>query len=146
MKSDTAARCSPPRDAGFSLIEVMIASGLFLLLLGGVSTMFASVRDNYHDSAARIDAQQSARIAMEQIQRDLQIAGVGLSRLQPPFAIIVPRADGGIDMRVNRGQITTFLTTAMGNPASDLDVNDASQFTVGRQIAVYDATVSIDMI
>ena len=130
---------------GFSLIEVMIASAMFLLLLGGVSTMIGSVRDNYEDSSARIDAQQSARIAMEQVQRDLQVAGVGLSRLQAPFEIIVPRPDGGIDMRQNRGQVTTFLTTAMGNTASDLEVDDASLFSVGQRIAVYDAAGSIDM-
>ena len=132
-------------SGGFSLLEVMIASGLFVALLAGVSTMIASVRDNHHDSMARIDAQQSARIAMEQIQRDLQVAGVGLSRLQPPFPIIVPRNDGGIDMRVNRGQTTTFLTTMMGTAASALDVSDVSAFTVGQWIAVYDAAGSIDM-
>ncbi len=135
-----------PSEAGFSLIEAMIASALFLMLLGGVSTLFGTTRDNYEDAAAKIDAQQTARIALEQVQRDLQVAGVGLSRLQPPFPIIVPRVDGGIDMRVNRGQVTTFVTTAMASTTDALVVDDAAQFAIGQFIAVYDATGSIDMV
>ena len=107
--------------------------------------MLGSASDNYEDAANRIDAQQAARIALEQIQRDLQVAGVGLSRLQPPFPIVIPRNDGGIDLRINRGLVTTFLTTAMVDGTSDLEVSDASAFAVGQWIAVYDAAGSIDM-
>jgi type II secretory pathway pseudopilin PulG len=131
--------------SGFSLIEAMVASAVFLLLLGGVSTMLGSASENYEDTANRIDAQQSARIAMEQVQRDLQVAGVGLSRLQPPFPVVVPRPDGGIDLRINRGLVTTFLTAVMTDATSDIEVNDASAFGVGQWIAVYDAAGSIDM-
>lgn len=144
LPRDTSPLCAgDPR--GFSILEAIIASGLFLLLISGVATVIGSSRDNYHDATDLIDTQQTARIALEQIQRDLQVAGVGLSRLQPPFAIIVPRVDGGIDMRVNRGQVTTFLVADMASATDTIDVDDVSAFSVGQRVAVYDAAGSIDM-
>ncbi len=133
------------RESGFSLIEVMISSALFLVLLAGASTMLMSVQEGYEDSQLVMDAQQGARIAMEQIQRDLHVVGVGLSRMQPPFAVFVPRADGGIDLRRNRGQVTSFLTKPMGSGSAVIELDDVSEFSVGQDVAVYDATGSIDI-
>lgn len=132
-------------EAGFSLLEAIVATMLSLLLIGGVAEMLNSVRDHYVDLQDRIDAQQGARIAMEQIQRDLQVAGVGLSRLQPPFPVVLNRADGGIDLRINRGQATTFLVAPQATSSAPLAVDSTAAFAVGELIAVYDAGGSIDL-
>ncbi len=62
------------RQAGISLIEIMIAMMLGLLLMGGVMQVFASSRQSYrvHDAVSRM--QESGRMALEVISRDTRMA------------------------------------------------------------------------
>ena len=83
---------------------------------------------------------------MEQIQRDVQIAGVGLLWLLPPTPVIIPRADGGIDIRQNQGGVMAGLTADMASNTDAFTVNDVTGFSPGMQVAVYDAGGSIDFV
>jgi type IV pilus assembly protein PilW len=62
------------RQAGISLIEVMIAMLLGLLLMGGILQVFASSRQSYrvHDAVSRM--QEGGRMALEVIARDTRMA------------------------------------------------------------------------
>lgn len=62
-------------DGGFSLVELMVAITLGLIVLAAVSTVFVSSKANYitQDSMARL--QESARIAMHLISRDVRMVG-----------------------------------------------------------------------
>lgn len=65
----------PSNQSGLSLIELMVALTLSSLLMLGFMRMFMdSTRSNATDSALA-QVQDSARIAMEMIKRDLRIAG-----------------------------------------------------------------------
>jgi hypothetical protein len=133
-------------EAGFSLLELLIASLLSVVVVGGVLTMLVGVEDVHRDTQELIDAQQMARLSLDQMTRDIQLAGVGLVWLLPPFPLIVPRADGGIDIRHNQGNITAILSVDMGGPNDALMVDSAVGFEPGQQIAVYDAMGSVDLV
>lgn len=62
------------KQAGISLVEVMIAMLLGLLLTGGILQVFASSRQSYrvHDAVSRM--QESGRMALEIIGRDARMA------------------------------------------------------------------------
>jgi type IV pilus assembly protein PilW len=62
------------RQAGVSLVEVMIAMLLGLLLMGGILQVFASSRQSYrvHDAVSRM--QEGGRMALEVIARDARMA------------------------------------------------------------------------
>ncbi|MFK0571732.1 PilW family protein [Endozoicomonas sp.] len=63
------------QQTGISLIELMIALTLSSLLMLGVMRMFMdSTRSSATDSAL-VQVQDSARIAMEMIKRDVRMAG-----------------------------------------------------------------------
>ncbi len=133
-------------DFGLSLLELLVASFISMFVVGGVMTMLVSVNDIHRDSQQVIDTQQSARIAMDQIQRDVQIAVVGLLWLLPPTPVIIPRADGGIDIRQNQGGIMAPLAVDMGDVNAPFELSDVSGFIPGMEVAVYDATGSIDFV
>jgi type IV pilus assembly protein PilW len=61
------------RQAGISLVEVMIAMLLGVILLGGMLQVFASSRQSYrvHDAVSRM--QESGRMALEVISRDARM-------------------------------------------------------------------------
>jgi len=145
LAHDRAAR-SPSSEAGFSLLELLISSLVSVFVVGGVLTMLVSLQDVHRDTQELIDAQQMARLSLEQISRDVQLAGVGLAWLLPPFPLVVPRADGGIDIRHNQGGITAMLAADMGGPNDALMVDSAVGFEAGQQIGVYDAMGAMDLV
>jgi len=59
---------------GISLVEILIAMLLGLILVGGVLQMFSSSRQTYrvHEATARM--QESGRMALEVISRDIRMA------------------------------------------------------------------------
>jgi type IV pilus assembly protein PilW len=76
MNKRDAALPFPPqsRQAGLSLIELMVSLGIGLFLIGGVITVFGKTSDLYrtNESAARV--QETARYAMSTIEADLREA------------------------------------------------------------------------
>ncbi|MDH5499818.1 MAG: PilW family protein [Gammaproteobacteria bacterium] len=62
------------RQAGISIVEIMIAMLLGLVLMGGILQVFASSRQTYrvHDAVSRM--QESGRMALEVIGRDARMA------------------------------------------------------------------------
>lgn len=63
------------RQRGLSLVEVMVAMGIGLLLIAGVTQLFIGSNQNFivKESVSRI--QEDVRFAMDRFQRDLRMAG-----------------------------------------------------------------------
>ncbi len=131
-------------QSGFSLLEVLVASTMSILVVGGMLMMLNGLSEVHRDQMQLIDAQQTARLALAQMQRDIQQAGIGLFGLLAPVPVIEPRADGGIDVRFNTDNLTARLSTSQGGPESHFDVDDVSGFQVGMVVAVYDGAGSYD--
>jgi len=131
--------------AGYSLIELLVATLVSTLVVGGVMTMLTSIEEVQKDSQQLIDAQQQARIAMEQMQRDLQMAGVGLAWLVAPLPLIVPQGAGSFQIRHNQGGLTRALAADQPGTGGALTVDDVTGFAVGMTVGVYDATGAFDL-
>ena len=130
-------------DDGFSLLEVLIASAMSVLVVGGMLLILDSVRDLHRDQQQLIDARMTARLGLAQMQRDIQLAGIGLLGMLSPMPVIEPRPDGGIDIRYNSDNVTERVTAQGGG---HLEVADVSEFEVGMLVAVYDGTGAFDLV
>jgi len=130
-------------DDGFSLLETLIASAMSVLVVGGMLLMLDSLRDLHRDQQQLIDARMTARLALAQMQRDIQLAGIGLLGMLSPMPVIEPRPDGGIDIRYNSDNLTERLANNGGS--SHFGVADVSGFEVGMVVAVYDGTGAFDL-
>jgi prepilin-type N-terminal cleavage/methylation domain-containing protein len=78
-------------DSGFSLGELLVSLAVLSLVLAGVFGVLRAGLMAYGWGAARVDAQQSARIALDRMARELRGAGfdptgAGLS----PIAVAAP--------------------------------------------------------
>lgn len=62
------------REAGLSLVELMVALAIGLFLLAGAITVFGKTRDLQRTNEAAARLQESARYAMSQIEADLRMA------------------------------------------------------------------------
>ena len=130
-------------EAGFSLLEALVASFMSLMVVGGMLVILDGLRDVHRDQQQLIDARMTARLALAQMQRDIQLAGIGLLGMLSPLPVIEPRADGGIDIRYNSDNLTARLSGNGGG--SHFDVADVSGFEVGMVVAVYDGTGAFDL-
>ena len=62
-------------EAGFSLVELLVSLGLLGLLMAATLTVLLAGQESYALGAARVEAQQSARIALERMVKELREAG-----------------------------------------------------------------------
>ncbi len=150
----TTAPATPPLEksglglpeAGYSLVELLVTSLLVLLVLSSVLVLVDGLRDAHHEQQEVLAAQQMARVALMHLQRDSQLAGVGLVWLIAPLPVVIPRADGGIEIRHNQQQVTSALVADMASPSAPIVVADASGFEGGMMVAVYDSMGAIDTV
>lgn len=65
----------PLGERGFSLLELLVASALFLVLCGAAFGLLMTTQRNYQNESQQLSAFQDARLALDQIVRDVNIAG-----------------------------------------------------------------------
>ena len=62
-------------QSGFTLIELLTALGIFLLVCGAAFTLLATSQQRYHTESQVLTSFQEARLALDQIVRDVNDAG-----------------------------------------------------------------------
>jgi prepilin-type N-terminal cleavage/methylation domain-containing protein len=78
---------------GFTLLEIMLSITILLLVFGMAVPLFRSQVRAMGSTAGRSDAQQNVRFAISTIERQIRVAGAGVSDQQPllvqadPFAV-----------------------------------------------------------
>jgi prepilin-type N-terminal cleavage/methylation domain-containing protein len=79
--------------AGFTLLEIMISITILLMVFAMTFPLFRSQIESMGSSAGRADAQQNVRFAISTIERQIRVAGAGVSDQQPllvqadPYAV-----------------------------------------------------------
>ncbi len=72
-------------NAGFSLIELLIAMVVLSLVMGSAVTMFRSQSKNFRVGGAKMELTQNIRYAMSTVDRVLRTTGSGTASSQPMF-------------------------------------------------------------
>jgi uncharacterized protein (TIGR02599 family) len=73
LKKQTLARARRPL-AGFSLVELMVASAILAVMMGLISLAIRQMAGGIKTSTAKVDAFQSARTGFEAVSRTLGVA------------------------------------------------------------------------
>jgi type II secretory pathway pseudopilin PulG len=129
---------------GSTLIEILVVLATAAFVTIAAMRLLTMVQFTREDLSDLGDARQAARVALAQVQRDLQVAGVGLTWLRAGFPLILPRSDGGVDLRSSPSGISTHLTDD-AKKSNELEVKSAAGFAVGDTIVVYDASGSLEV-
>lgn len=83
-------------DAGFSLIELLVVVGIMGLVAASVQSLYVAHQRSATAEAEVVDVQQSLRVGVDQISRDLETAGFLAARpLIPNGNPIAAALDGG---------------------------------------------------
>ena len=117
---------------GFTLIEILIALGIFLFVLFAVYTTFETSRSTYAAGEQKADIQQTARLAMELMEHDLRLAGYGFPKSGPnctpnPPNAIVNADETRVTFRADLFNATTIISNVDVSPGNTtLNVEDGS--------------------
>lgn len=107
MRTSTRARLRAPDRRGFTLVELLSAIMLMGVVVGLALPFFTSQARFIDRTAGRFDAGQNVRYAANAIERELRMAGVGVTGAQPVIVM------AGVDA-------ITFNTDLVTNDSSDI--------------------------
>ena len=131
------------RDRGYGLLELLLALALAALVLGGITTAFYRTTSETLRLRDVTDRRQTARTAVQLIERELRMAGSGWGRIpvygnnssgQPiTLQAVVPgytsaAADDSL-LLVGAWQTSTQVTDQMPSSSSNLKVQDVNGFS-----------------
>lgn len=101
-------------QAGFTMIEMLVAIGLFIMVTGFMYTLLELGRTDRNRTSRRGDTQKNARIAMYMIGRDVMNAGLGYH--QTGALVPTPFLTGRLVAPIGVGAARNMLTAvASGN-------------------------------
>ena len=138
----------------FSLLEMLIALALTIVLMGAAVPLVAANSAVSATTPEMLDEQQRARLGMEELSRDLGMAGAGLSvgalagPLVSSFAPIIPRRMGltGADaynaarpdaitiIFTSASAAQSVLTQPMTSPSDSLQLDPSVGCPLGTQV------------
>lgn len=94
MKQDAFARLRRHNTRravpGFSLIEMLIGSAVFVVVLLAILMILEISQRDYASGAAKSDVQENVRVALESMARELRMAGYAPSNSPNPDCAVPP--------------------------------------------------------
>jgi|GEM_PF-2034427 len=146
------------REAGFSLVEMMVATAILLAVTGGIFSLLNPSQGTYRAQPEVSDMQQRLRVAVDSLQRDLIMAGAGtysgsaVGALGNFFAPILPHTVGtmvpGSPDNPNPSAITIMyvpptaaqstISTDMPNESAELKVTAMAGCPQGEELCGFE--------
>jgi len=143
----------PERDSrGFTLIELLITGVLLALVVGVMLGTLTRTQKETDRVETMVEQRQSARAAVQLLERDLRMSGSGWGRnpvvvsylgAADTFFAITPGPGSGAGsndsvMIMGAWAASTTVQGSMPNPSSTLKVEDVSGFSPGDLVVVTD--------
>jgi len=130
----TAAKARRPR-AGFTVIELLIASLIMAIIVIGVLSVYVKGNKTASDQQQFAQLQQDVRAAMYYVSRDIRMAGAGLP------ANFYFSAVQGTDNESQGGAVAPDRLQLMGNTLTPLGLTIQSSNGSGTKIYLPDYTL-----
>ncbi|MBF0589480.1 MAG: prepilin-type N-terminal cleavage/methylation domain-containing protein [Magnetococcales bacterium] len=117
---------SPPKQAGFTLIELMISMLLSLILLSGIVEIFGSSRDNYRIQDAITNRNRDARASLEFMSREFRNIALISDATDTPDNITFYADNDSVDV----GMVTEATTNTMTDSNKSWAFDEWAETTV----------------
>ena len=102
-----------PREAGFSMVELLVAMVITLMISGAIFGLLTGGQNAFRREPEMTDRQQSIRIAMDLIKRDVAGAGAGMVPFVQAFTNGLDAAGGAPSSTQTAGAISGAATDVL---------------------------------
>jgi type IV pilus assembly protein PilW len=99
-------------QSGFTLLEMLVSSAVFVIVLFAVYLMFTTNQVTYARGENKVELQQNGRVAMRRMAREIRMAGY-----DPGTAI--PAQASQTAIQVANANMITFIADLDGDDVSD---------------------------
>jgi prepilin-type N-terminal cleavage/methylation domain-containing protein len=130
---------------GFTLIEILIASTIFAMILLGVYMVYETNQATYVRGEARANVQQNARVALDQMTRELLMAGFDPTRvLTNPAGYSTGLTISNYAMQSLGASTVRFLADVDGDSSTEVVefTYDSTNKRINRQVWVWNTGTS----
>ena len=132
VEKDLRLKATQNRQAGFSLVEMMIVMVIMTIIIGGVMQVLLSGLHTYNVGSNLVDIQNQARRVVDRIAKEIQGAGIDTISPTPPatgstgtHTITFQPCTGYSGGAVTWGSVTTIaFAYAEGETDDGLDNNN----------------------
>lgn len=134
-------RTAGPRNRGFTLLEMLVSAALFSLVITGIYMLYTTMLSTMSRGELKSDLQQNARVGLDQMTRELRMAGYDPQVAIPKVALQPKTA-----IRAASGGCLSFVTYSLDrstSPATEKSTQityDLSETTLRRQEDPWDGT------
>jgi Tfp pilus assembly protein PilW len=123
-------------DAGFTLVELMIASATLLIILTLTLAFFARGQVIYTNERGTLDMVQDLRTAFDRFTNEIRMAGGGL----PGYHGVVTGTSTSLIVRGDFNNATTIITSlssiSVSGSAATLPVGTTGPFAAGQTVSM----------
>jgi hypothetical protein len=120
-------------EDGFTMLELMVATGLLLTVLSGSLWFFSKAQGVYNNERVTLDMVQDLRTLFDRFTNEIRMAGAGL----PGYHGVV---NGSATTLIVRGDFTNIETIVTSGTisGSTLPVGTTNGFAVGQTVSLLD--------
>lgn len=97
---------------GFTLLEMLISSSIFAIVLFAIYTMHITSQDTSTRGVTKIEVQQNGRVALKRMAREIRMAGYDPS-------VAIPTQASQTAIQVANANTITFIADVTGDGVSD---------------------------
>lgn len=153
MRHDRRAE-HPARERGFTLVEMLITAALLVLVVSVLLGTFHRTQREAERIANLVETRQSARSAVQLLERDVRMSGSGWGRTPVVISLngvpdtlfaLTPGPGAGPNssdslLIMGAWSASSPLSGSMPNPSSILKVQDTNGFASGDMVVISDGT------
>jgi len=119
-------------EAGFTILELMVATGVLLAVLSGALYFFSRSQGVYTNERATLDMVQDLRTAFDRFTNEIRMAGAGL----PGYHGVVSGTETTLIVRGDFSQVTTIVTSTSPISNGTFPVGTTSGFAIGQTVSL----------
>jgi type IV pilus assembly protein PilW len=123
---------APGRDRGVTLLETLISTALFSLVIAGVYLLYTTMQSTMSRGEMKTDLQQNARVAMDRMVQEIRMAGYDPSGIIPVVSL-PPKAA----IRAATPACLTFVADVTGSGTARQITYDLNQTTLRRRESLW---------
>ncbi len=121
------------RHRGFTLIETLVSAALFSLVIAGVYLLYTTMQSTMSRGELKSDLQQNARVALDQMAREIRMAGYDPSGAIPA---VTPQPKAAI--RAATPGCLSFVADVSASGTSKQITYDLNGTTLRRRVDNWD--------
>jgi prepilin-type N-terminal cleavage/methylation domain-containing protein len=150
LRRSSTRRLEEPDEAGMTLVELLVTLVILVIVIGGLATLFVSSIHSETDQTNRVQAQQDARVALDQLRREIHcasavtsVSSTALTVTLPSYCSSAPSGGGSVSWCVSGAAAPYTLKRYVASSCSGANVRTWANSLSSNAVFSYNRTILV---